>query len=159
MKSFQFRLAGALRLRETQARIEETKLTQLLAEEQKIKNFLVSLQQERQNELGRLHGAKEVAALELRSLSSFLVGMESRTLDLQNALAKQSRIVQEQRIRVLRAQRNVRLLIKLREKKLREWTAEAEREIENIAQDAWLSSHRAIRMPRGNADSDSESEA
>jgi flagellar export protein FliJ len=142
MKSFQFRLAAALRLRETQAQIEQTKLAQLLAEEQKIKNFLDALQEERRNELSRLHGAKEVSALELRSLSSFLVGLESRTLDLQNALAKQSRIVQEQRLRVLRAQRNVRLLIKLREKKLREWTAEAEREIENIAQDAWLASHR-----------------
>jgi flagellar export protein FliJ len=141
MKSFQFRLAAALRLREAQAQIEQTKLAQLLAEEQKIKNFLEALQEERRNELGRLHGAKEVSALELRSLSSFLVGLESRTLDLQNALAKQSRIVQEQRLRVLRAQRNVRLLVKLREKKLREWTLEAEREIENIAQDAWLASH------------------
>ena len=148
MKSFQFRLAGALRLRETQARIEETKLAQLLAEEKKIKNFLTALQEERRSELSRLHGATEVSALELRSLSSFLVGLESRTLDLQNALAKQSRIVQEQRLRVLRAQRNVRLLIKLREKKLREWTAEAEREIENIAQDAWLASHRPLVNPQ-----------
>lgn len=145
MKSFQFRLAGALRLRETQARIEQTKLAQLLAEEQKIKNFLTALQEERRNELSRLYGANQVAAEELRSLSSFLVGMESRTLDLQNALAKQSRLVQEQQIRVVRAQRNVRLLIKLREKKLREWTAEAEREIENVAQDAWLASHRSWR--------------
>lgn len=145
MKSFQFRLAGALRLRETQEQLERSKLSQLLAEEQKIKNFLAALQQERQNELSRLYEANQVAAEELRSLSSFLVGMESRTLDLQNALARQTRIVQEQRIRVLRAQRNVRLLVKLREKKLREWTAEAEREIENVAQDAWLASHRSWR--------------
>lgn len=144
MKNFQFRLAGALRLRETQAQVEQSRLTQLIAEEQKIKNFLAALEHERRSEVSRLHGASEVAASELRALSSFLVGMEARTLDLQNALAKQARIVQEQRIRLLRAQRNVRLLIKLREKKLREWTAEAEREIENVAQDAWLAAHRAI---------------
>ena len=143
MKSFQFRLAGALRLRETQEQLERSRLSHLLAEEQNIKNFLTALQEERQNELARLHAASQVAAEELRALSSYLVGMESRTLDLQNALAKQSRIVQEQRIRVLRAQRNVRLLIKLREKKLREWTTESEREIENVAQDAWLASHRS----------------
>jgi flagellar biosynthesis chaperone FliJ len=147
MKSFQFRLASALRLREVQLQAEQSKLHELMAEEQRLQQSLEALQNERRDQLLLLQTAHELEATELRALSSFLVACDGRALGIRDAITRQARLIQEQRQHVLRAERNVRLLDKLRERKLQEWTLEASRQIETAAQEAWLAA-RHLRASR-----------
>jgi hypothetical protein len=53
-----------------------------------------------------------------------------------------------QRTRVLAADRNERLLLKLKDKKLAEWRAENDRELETLAQESWLCTHRGGYLGR-----------
>jgi flagellar export protein FliJ len=147
MKSFQFRLASALRLREVQLQAEQSKLHQLIAEQQRLKNSLEALQNERREQLLLLQNAPELGATELRALSSFLVACDTRALNIRDAATRQERLIEEQRRLVLRAERNVKLLDKLRERKLQEWTLETNRQIEAAAQEAWLAAHHAKPGP------------
>ncbi len=137
MKKFEFRLDSALRWRDTQLQVERGKLTALLAEESKLKGSLENLGQERRSALQCL-AQEQLFSLDLRSLSSYLVGAEARSNMLHDQIRKRSQLVTEQRERVVRAERNVKLLLKLRHKQQLEWKFGLEREIEANAEESWL---------------------
>jgi hypothetical protein len=137
VKKFEFRLDSALRWRDTQLQIERSKLSALLTEEAKLKDNLETLGSERRAALQCL-AKEQLFSLDLRSLSSYLVGAEARATMLQDHIRKRGQLVQEQRERVLQAERNVKLLHKLRQKQQREWKAGLEREIETNAEESWL---------------------
>jgi hypothetical protein len=137
MKKFEFRLDSALRWRDTQLQIERGKLSALLAEEAKLKASLDTLGSERRSALQCL-AQEQLFSLDLRSLSSYLVGAETRATLLQNQIRKGRQLVAEQQERVVHAERNVKLLLKLRQKRQLEWKAGLEREIEANAEEAWL---------------------
>lgn len=145
MKKFDFRLADALRLRESQLQIERTKLQLLLSEQQRLERSAEDLVSERRtaSELIRQHADFE--AVDLRSLSSFFLGADVRAETLRKQKERQTKLIQEQKKRALLADRNVRLLVKLRDKKLAAWVYESDREIEALAQEAWLSRYLSER--------------
>jgi hypothetical protein len=137
MKKFAFRLDSALRWRDTQLKVERGKLGALLAEEAKLKDNLETLGSERRAALQCL-AKEQLFSLDLRSLSSYLVGAEARATMLQEQIRKRGKVVSEQRERVVHAERNVKLLLKLRQKREVEWKAGLEREIEANAEESWL---------------------
>jgi hypothetical protein len=137
MKKFEFRLDSALRWRDTQLQVERGKLSALLAEEAKLKDSLETLGSERRSALQCL-AKEQLFSLDLRSLSSYLVGAETRATILQNQIRKGKQLVLEQQERVVQAERNVKLLVKLRQKRQLDWKAGLEREIEANAEEAWL---------------------
>jgi hypothetical protein len=137
VKKFEFRLDSALRWRDTQLLVERSKLSALLTEEAKLKDNLETLGTERRAALQCL-AKQQLFSLDLRSLSSYLVGAEAHATMLQDHIRKRGQLVQEQRERVLQAERNVKLLHKLRQKQQREWKAGLEREIETNAEESWL---------------------
>ena len=79
---------------------------------------------------------------DLRALSAFLLGSDARAAALRGSIERIDQTIARQRARVLVADRNERLLLKLREKRLAEWSAEQDRELETLAQESWLSTHR-----------------
>ncbi len=95
MKKFEFRLDSALRWRDTQLQIERGKLSALLAEEAKLKGSLETLGSERRSALQCL-AQEQLFSLDLRSLSSYLVGAETRATLLQNQIRKRRQLVVEQ---------------------------------------------------------------
>lgn len=137
MKKFEFRLDSALRWRDTQLQVERGKLSSLLAQEAKLKESLETLASERRSALQCL-AKEQLFSLDLRSLSSYLMGAEARATMLQDQIRKRRQVVAEQQERVVQAERNVKLLRKLREKRQAEWKAGFEREIEANAEEAWL---------------------
>jgi flagellar FliJ protein len=150
MKQFQFRLDSVLRLREARLEMERRKLQQLAAEQQRIRQELARLGQERV-QAGRFlqQAAGGVGAAELRALSGFLLGWRARGTALSDRLEVVGRVAGEQRQRVLAAERDARLLTKMRERKLEEWKREMDRELETVAQDAWTSAHYRERNLAG----------
>src|SRR3954462_6289325 len=120
MKKFEFRLDSVLRWRDMQLQVERGKLSALLAEEAKLKHNLENLGDERRSALQCLAN-EQLFSLDLRSLSSYLVGAEARATALQDQIRKRNQLVVEQRGRVVQAESNVKLLAKLREKRQLEW--------------------------------------
>jgi hypothetical protein len=137
VKKFEFRLDSALRWRDTQLQVERGKLNALLSDEARLKQSLETLGSERRSALECL-AKEQVFSLDLRSLSSYLVGAEARATLLQEQIRKRGQSLAEQRDRVVQAERNVKLLLKLREKRQLEWKAGVEREIEANAEESWL---------------------
>lgn len=137
MKKFEFRLDSALRWRDTQLQIERGKLSALLAEEARLNDSLDNLARERSAAVQCL-AKEQLFSLDLRSLSSYLVGAELRANILRDQIRKNSQLVVGQRERLVEAERNLKLLVKLRQKQQVEWKAGLEREIEANAEESWL---------------------
>jgi hypothetical protein len=137
MKKFEFRMDSVLRWRDTQLQVERGKLNALLSDEAKLKESLETLGGERRSALECL-AKEQLFSLDLRSLSSYLVGAEARATMLHDQIRKRRQAVAEQRDRVVQAERNLKLLLKLREKRQLEWKAGFEREIEANAEESWL---------------------
>lgn len=137
MKRFEFRLDAVLRLREAQLDAERAKLQQLIAEDQRIVSTLDEIKTERCAAKAFLCGRSGLDAVELRNVGSFLLGMDMKSGALREKKAEIGRRIEQQRKGVIQAERNTRLLTKLRDRKHSEWQYEADREIETIAQDAW----------------------
>ncbi len=147
MKRFEFRLDAVLRLREVQLESEQVKLQQLLAEEQRLTAALEAIESERNGAKTFICKFDGLGSAELRAMSSFLLGMEARSGTLRTRVKEMSRPIQEQRESVLKAERNARLVVKLRERKMEEWKRESDREIETVAQESWQSA-RHVRRER-----------
>lgn len=147
MKKFQFSLAAALKLRESQLQTERTKLQQLFSEEQALKSAFENLAADRRDAADFIQNSGAVNAVDLRALSTFTVGADARAAYLREQMARQAKVIQEQKARVMQAERKVKLLVKLREKKLETWTQEVNREIEMAAQESWLSK-RHVELSR-----------
>lgn len=140
MKKFEFRLDSVLRWRDTQLQVERGKLNALLSEEAKLRDSLETLGSERRSALQCL-AKEQLFSLDLRSLSSYLVGAEARATMLLAQIRKRRDSVAEQRDRVVQAERNVKLLLKLREKRQLEWKTGIERETEANGEESWLAAN------------------
>lgn len=138
MKRFEFRLESVLRLRQLQLESVQAKLHQLLAEEQRLNTALEKIASERRQAKAALCDHTNLESAELRTITAFLLGMDARASMFRERLRTAAHAVAEQRKIVIQADRNVRLLTKLRDKKQEEWKGEVDREVENFAQESWL---------------------
>jgi flagellar export protein FliJ len=142
MTKFQFRLASVLRLRELELALEREKLDQMLGERTRLERSLASVAEERAEAHAFVRTRPNAGSTEFRALSAFLLGSDAREAALRQSIQRLEEVLAGQRTRVLAADRNERLLLKLKDKKLAEWRAENDRELETLAQESWLSTHR-----------------
>jgi flagellar export protein FliJ len=139
MKRFQFPLQRVLEWRSLQMRSAEEQLARL--QEQ-----LAALVH-RENALRAAELKAEVGLLDmpvmdgadLQSLAAFQVRMRNERAALQASSTKCHAEIAQQRMRVLAARRDFRVLEKLKEKRLQSWIYLSDREIENTAAEAYLS--------------------
>jgi len=143
VKRFEFRLASVLRLRETQLEIEKNKLQRLFQERRKLEKILSSLAEERTASELWIQNMASPGSADLRALSAFLLGSKSREASLQHSLQSCNEDIAEQRQRTLLAERNLKLLLNLRNKQKSGWQSEFDKELEAIAQEAWQSAARS----------------
>ncbi len=145
MTRFKFRLEAALRLRRLSVETETEKLHHFLSERQKQVKSLAAVREERIQASAFVQQTGGVRAADLRALSSFTVGLEARVQTLSHSLCRLDQQIEEQRKRLLNAERDERVLSKLKAKRLTEWNLQAEREIETTAQELWLLSYTRNR--------------
>jgi hypothetical protein len=137
MTKFHFRLASVLRLREMQLAVEEEKLQILLHDIAQKERALAATAEERASAVDFVQKQTDTGHAELRALSAFLLGTSARAAQLRDSIERAKSLAAEQRQRVTAAQRNERLLLKLKEAKLAEWQAQYDRELEIVAQETW----------------------
>ena len=141
MQKFRFRLDSVLRLRALRLAAERDKLGQALAEVSRIEQALAALAAERAAAVEFVKNQPGIGNTELRSLSAYLLTYEGRVADLQKKLEVARLRAAEQRQRVVVADRDERLLLKLKEKQRVEWQAAADLELEILAQESWNAVH------------------
>jgi hypothetical protein len=141
MKKFEFRLGAVLRWRDAQLQLERAKLQKLLSEEGLLKSNLQRLLEERRTASSEMQFARSLQASELRALSVYLIGADARAHLLREQIARCAGPIQKQRRQVLEAERNVRLLEKLKDDGYSEWKHAFEQEIQLGAEESWLATN------------------
>lgn len=138
MKAFEFRLRRALDLRKTQLELEENTLRQLAGKLEELALAAVKLDLVKGRAEVAVRQAAVVEAADLWALSAYRqrIMAELRELALRREAAE--RQVAGQRQKVLEAQRRVRLLEKLEQRRHTEWSREADREMESLAAESFL---------------------
>jgi len=140
MQKFHFRLDSVLRLRSLRLTTERDKLGQLLAQATRLEQAIVALAAERAAAIAFVQN-ETAGSLELRSLAAYLLGYEARVIQLNGSLETVRRRVVEQRQCVIAADRDERLLLKLKAKQRAAWQVAADHELEVLAQESWNAVH------------------
>ena len=138
MKAFHFSLQRVLEWRALQQRTEEEKLSSL----QQTLSALLMRDKELQTSLLKseldLRARPSIPAFEIGALTGFRRRIELERKNLRTATFKVECEIDAQRKKLLQARRDYRILEKLRARKYAEWSYLNDREIENIAADAFL---------------------
>ncbi len=139
MQAFRFRLEKVLEWYTRQYEQEERRLTICLAALAEAKVAIASLLAERVSTERDVLSRASIAAQELAALSLYRIGAKKRELELNAVRDRCAADVEAQRIKLQAAERRVRLLEKLRERRVAEYTYAETRELEELAQDAYFS--------------------
>jgi flagellar export protein FliJ len=141
MQKFRFRLDSVLRLRSLRLAAERDKLSKALAAVKQAEQTVHALAAERAAAQAFVQKEAGAGSTELRALAAYLVGYETRLKQLNQSLEAARLRAAEQRQRVVGAERDERLLLKLKAKQRAAWQAEADKELEILAQESWNSVH------------------
>jgi hypothetical protein len=136
MRRFEFRLDAALRWRRSQFEMEEARLRNLFAELAAIQTGIAELDAAQAPERTAVHSPAATPG-ERAALDAWLRWARAERGRLLARAADCERRIAEQRARVLEARRGSELLAKLRSRKLADWTAELNKDVEQIAADAY----------------------
>jgi flagellar export protein FliJ len=138
VKRFVFRLESVLRWRRSLFEQEQNRLHALVAERDAILLRLKELEELRQRAEQALLEAPAVTGSELTALEAYRRRLNLERARKQQELTDCEARIEAQRQRVLEAQRRVRLLERLRERRFSEWEAELNRELEALAAESYL---------------------
>jgi len=141
MQKFRFRLDSVLRLRSLHLTIEREKLARALSEVAGAEKAVAALAAERAAAIAFVQNEAGTGTTELRALSAYLLGYEANQTKLRRSLEAARLRASEQRKRVVAADRDERLLLKLKADRRAEWQIAADRELEVVAQESWNAVH------------------
>ena len=142
MKRFHFRLDRVRQWRSEQAAMEQGRLAGMIAERQAFVAGIAALQTERAGIDGALVRRTEVEARELAAVASAREWIKFETVRLTAKIAETEAHIVAQRERVTVAQRNFKLLERLKERALEHWKQEESLELENLASEVFLAKWR-----------------
>jgi hypothetical protein len=141
MKKFRFPLERVRHYRQVQLEVEEAKLEQLFVRLRELDRFEKELEaQLRASEddvrLCAARGEAEPALL--AAMADFRDFVRRMGDKIQTARRQLEIELGQQRLRVVRASQNVKILDKLKSARRKEWQAEVDREIETVASENFL---------------------
>jgi flagellar export protein FliJ len=138
MASFHFPLQRVLDYRRTQLEVEEVKFRQSVAELAALDHARAEL------EAGAVRTECEVRRWDplggddLAALGAYRIRVRSEERRLALKRSECARAVAAQQAAMLESRRRLRLLERLKEKRLAEWTAARDRELDEIASESYL---------------------
>jgi len=138
MKAFVFPLERVLDLRRKQVQIEELLLEGLLAECRRIEFEEGQVQRAVESAARSLLEQDVLDPIELQALEHFRSWSTRRREELKRRLIDVERKACEQRLKLNEVRKEERLVEKLRERRLVEWTGDFHRELEEQASEAFL---------------------
>lgn len=139
MPAFQFRLDRVLEWYRTQLQLEESRLAACLAALHLAGQRAARLQTERLSVEREVISRVSIAAGDLASLGLYRLRAKKEAAQLEEECARREGAVREQRSLVQAAQRRVRLVEKLRDRRWMEHRYAEDRALEGLAAEAYLS--------------------
>ena len=146
MHAFEFRLQRILEFRLQQAEVEHASLQKLLAqlrqlddEARNLQNQILEARQDAEHQLFPRGG-------DFLALAKFENFVGRRTTFIGGQQKQLQPLIERQRAVTIEAERNVKLLKRLRERKLKEWTAARDKELNELAADSHLARLSAQRV-------------
>ena len=138
MKAFEFPLQRILEYRRQQAGVEQTRLEALLRDAREVGEQIASLASQKTQVRDEIRGGNLTAGHELAAVSRFEDFLGRNILQLQKRKTEIEVLSQKQRQAVLEAQRKVKLLERLRDRRMQDWTSACDRELEEVAAESHL---------------------
>lgn len=151
MKKFHFPLERVREWRRTQVAIETAKLEALFAERGRIEQRMAAIEREYAASAATVLRGSTADAVALQSLDSYRSFVIRHQVNLRAERVACDDRIAAQRAQLLEAQRKVRLLDKLEERKQRVWKASFERELEEQSAEAYRAANSpssAVRATR-----------
>jgi len=139
MPSFEFRLRRVLEWYQTQCRLEENRLTMCLAALNKVRDSIARLRAESLNIEREVISRPSIAGRDLASLGLYRFRVKILAAEMEQERIRCEGAVKDQTAAVQAAQRRLRLVEKLRERRLHEFLYAEDRALETLAAEAYLS--------------------
>jgi flagellar FliJ protein len=138
MRRFRFRLETVLRWRGVELELEKSRIEKLFAERRGLEMQLLEVEDSLRN-AARLLEARTLGAEDLAAFERYRRHLEREAESIAARRADCGKRIAAQQQRVVEAERRIRLLERLRERRLAEWTLESNRELEALASETFLS--------------------
>jgi hypothetical protein len=132
VKGFQFGLERVLAWRQMQQTMAEAALGRLLGEQRRLNETRLALRQSRVTAQTAVARAPSTRGAEVDKLDTLRVWTDREEQRLWGRIRELEKAIAEQQLAVAGAARNVKMLDRLREKRLSEWTAEQDRQLESL---------------------------
>jgi len=145
MKAFRFRLEKVLAWRRTELELEEYKMKQLSAEMDLIERSRAQLSAERTAAEREILGTGSIDGADLGAHAAFLVHLGKQERELLRRRDEQQQRLAGQHQRLIEARQRSRVLEKLKARRHAQWRADANRELEAFAAEAYLARWNAER--------------
>jgi len=144
MTTFSFRLERVLAWRQARLDVEQSALSRLAAEFARWEAALLKLGNARAKAEGLVQ-AGTVNGMDLAALASYQEHIERQRKIATDRRRDCAARVEQQRVRLLQARREHRLLEKLRQVRRAEWEAAVDREFEALAAETYLAQWEPLR--------------
>jgi flagellar export protein FliJ len=138
MKHFQFQLQRVLELRSQQAEVERARLQSLLNGRTRFVRDRDNLLQQKLRAATDIRSAQSISGSDLCALASFDRYVQKRRAVMDKQLAQLDKQIGIQTAALRESERKVKLLEKLKERRLIDWTAERDKELEAAAAESYL---------------------
>ncbi|HXE15111.1 MAG TPA: hypothetical protein VN633_23505 [Bryobacteraceae bacterium] len=139
MKAFEFRLQRVADYRQQQLDVEKSRLQNLSGQMQRLEDERESLERQRKDAEHNVTGRGEsLTGEDVMALAGFHEYVARRTKEIQQQKIELAAKIDKQRTMVVEAERSVKLLDRLKDRKLQEWKAASDRELEELAADSHL---------------------
>jgi flagellar protein FliJ len=145
MKAFEFRLERIADYRRQQAELARNELQKLTMLVEQLTAERNSLEQQGVDMRASTMSRSDLTGQDLMALSAYEDRLSRTVRQIENKKADVSEQVDKQRSVVLEAERNVKLLDRLRDRKFQEWQAESDRELDALAADSHMARLSAAR--------------
>jgi flagellar protein FliJ len=138
VKSFQFRLDKVLDWRRTQLELEEVQYKRQVADLAALDRQRAELEASGIRAEIQVREWRPIVGGDLAALDGFRSFVKTRESQIARQRFDAVRKLEEQQKKMLQARRRCRLLERLKEKRLAEWTKERDRELEELASESYL---------------------
>jgi len=138
MRNFRFSLERILSWRRTELQAEEARLAALFTERSRLDARRAEIRDAREGASRRLWASGAVDGSELESLQGYRQRLEKELVAVDRRRAQSGEQIAMQQARLVDAHRRVRLLEKLKSRRFGEWQAAWQREVDNLASEAFL---------------------
>ena len=138
MNAFRFSLEKVLDWRRTQLELEEIQYRRQLAMLAELDRRETELQESGKSAERQVREWNPVAAKELEALGGFRLHVQRRQQEMAAPRAECRKQLERQHGLMLEARRRLRLLERLKERRLTEWRAAQDKELEELASESYL---------------------